>query len=592
MRITGKALDGANWMPSRDWLPLVSRDSLRGDFIAGLTNATLVLPQAIAFAAIAGLPPQYGFYTAMVVPIIAAIFGSSWHMVSGPTTAISALVFLTLSELFAEGSPQYIEAAITLALLVGLIQICFRVFKLGQFVTFVSHSVVVAFTAGASILIGLSQIKYALNLDLPHASEFGNFFPALFNQLPGASFGAILICFTTLAVAVTIRKYYPKAPNYIIALLVGGCIATLLPANLGIQFVAPVPAVVPQPTLPIGSLSEMSLLIPGAFAIALVGILEAVSVARSLALKSGQHLDSNREIYGQGMSNVVGSFFSAYPGSGSFTRSALNLEAGAVTPLSAVFAAISLLVIMLIFAPLVVFIPIPAMAGLIILVAWRLIDFPHIREILTTSQSETIVLLATLGGSLLVDLEFAIYSGVIVSLLLYLSRSSHSTLVRMAPDLSSRFRTFSPIEKDGIIECPQMIMSRLQGPLYFGSAENLRNVFHQLEEDQPEQKNLFIRIEASSGIDLAGAHVLTEENDRRKARNGGLFVSCGYKPIRDDMRRLHLPQLLGSGHIFRRKQQFIERMVPRLDQNICATCKARVFFECPPASNSDPVNKI
>lgn len=584
---SGAAFEGrrqrvVDWLPAHDWFSRVDAGSLRADALAGFTNATLVIPQAIAFASIAGLPPQYGFYTAIVVPVVAAIFGSSWHMVSGPTTAISALVFLSLSDRFATGGEAFIAAAITLTLLVGLIQIGFRILRLGRFVTFVSHSVVVGFTAGAALLIGLSQIEHAIGVDLPHAGDFTAFWSALAGASTAANWAAVGLCVIALAVAVAVRRLNKALPNYLIALAIASGLALLLPAASGVAFVPPVATVIPPLTVPVSDVETIGALMPGAFAVALIGVLEAISVARALALKSGQHIDGDREIYGQGVSNTVGSFFSAYAGSGSFTRSALNQESGAVTPLSAIFAAIWLVLIMLIFAPLVVYVPIPAMAGLILLVAWRLIDFPRIREILTTSRSETIVLLATFFGGLAVNLEFAIYAGVIVSLLMYLRRTMAATLVPLAPDPRSRFRTFAPIDRRGVKECPQLLMTRLQGPLYFGATEHLQEVLHSIDAQRPHQKHLFIRIEASSGIDLAGVHMLAEEQKRRRALGGGLYVSCGYQPIRDEMKRLHLPRLLGRGHLFRRKEHFIAKVVPKLDQDICAHCEARVFLECPP----------
>lgn len=574
------------FLPSNAWYSGISSDSLKRDAIAGVTNATLVVPQAIAFSAIAGLPPEYGFYTAMVVPIVAALFGSSWQMVSGPTTAISAVIFVTLSPLYQPGEPIYIQAAVTLTLLVGIIQVGFRLLRLGQLVTFVSHSVVVGFTAGAAVLIGLSQLKHGLGIDLPHASDLGTFSVALFDSILDINLFATGFCVAAFGLALAIRRYVPRAPNYLISLAIVSLAAFVIPGAATVAFVAPIASVIPTFSVPGIAESDIRKLMPGAFAIALIGVLEAISVSRALTLKSGQHIDSNREIYGQGLSNVVGAFFSAYASSGSFTRSALNQESGALTPLSSVFAAVSLLLIMIVLAPVIVHIPIPAMAGLIMLVAWRLIDFKHIVEIFRTSRTETVVLATTFLSSIAVSLEFAIYSGVIVSLLLYLRTTMRTTLVALAPDPWAKYRTFAPVNRNGLMECPQVMMTRMQGPLYFGATDSLRHAFERIEEEQPDQKHLFIRIEASSGIDLAGVHALSEENSRRLSRGGGLYVSCGFEPIRNEMKRLHLPRLLGPGHVFRRKEHFIAHVVPKLDKDICATCRARIFHECPPAGGN------
>ena len=568
-------------MPFLEWFPRVNRKTFGADVFAGITNAAIVLPQGIAFAAIAGLPAQYGLYTAMVTPVIAALFGSSWHLVSGPTTAISVVIFATLSERFVPGSPEYISAVLSITLLAGFFQLCLGLVNLGQLVSLVSHSVMVGFTAGAAILIFLSQLPGFIGKSLPRPDELVELGQEFWRVLPDLNPHVLAVSITTLIVAVVVKRYRPMWPNYLIALIAGSGLAYVLNAGAyGVVFVEAIESGIPPVAVPDMSFEIVRTMSQGAFALALIGLLEAVSIARAMSLQSHQSLNSNQEIIGQGLSNIGGSFFSAYMGSGSFTRSSLNLEAGAKTPLAAVLAAVFLLIILLLVSPLIAFIPIPAMSGLIMLVAWKLIDIKEIRHILTTSPSETSIFLVTFLVVLLVDLEFAIYAGVILSLSLFLRKTMRPGLPVNVPNARVEGRPFmSPIHWR-LPECPQALFLRVQGPMYFGAVEYLEKEFRRLEKQRPDQKHLCLLIDGAAGIDLAGAEWLIEESRNRKDLGGSLSLVGRYPPLRRQLDQFHVTKLIGKANIFRRKREMLEAMVTRLDPSICATCKARVFLEC------------
>ena len=475
---SGAAAKARRLLPFLTWLHRVDGGSLRHDAVAALTGAAVVLPQGIAFAAIAGLPPQYGLYTAMVTPVIAALFGSSWHLVSGPTTAVSIVVFATLSGSHEPGSAAYIEAALTITLLAGLFQLALGMVRLGQLVSLVSHSVMVGFTAGAGVLIALSQISGVLGVNLPRPDDPGAFIASVWQAIPDSSPHVLAVSIGTLAVAAACKRLRPSWPNYLIGLLFGIGLAQVIDAGAqGAQFVQPITSGVPPFAVPEFSFGSLRQHASGAFALALIGLLEAVSIARAISLQSKQALDSNQEIIGQGLSNIGGAFFGAYVGSGSFTRSALNYEAGARTPMAAIMAAGFLLTILLVIAPFIQLIPVPAMSGLIVLVAWKLIDFKEIRHVLTSNFSESIVLVVTFGAVLLVDLEFAIYAGVLLSLSIFLRRSMRPGLPLNVPNAKVRGRPFMSPVLWKLPECPQAVFARLQGSLYFGAVEYLEKSF-------------------------------------------------------------------------------------------------------------------
>lgn len=571
-------------LPFMAWRRMVTAETLRQDAIAALTGATIVLPQGVAFAAIAGLPPEYGFYSAMITPIIAALFGSSWHVVSGPTTAISALVFGALSGVVEPGSSAYIQAAITLTFLVGIFQLGLGLARMGALVDFVSHSVMVGFMAGAATLVGLSQVDNALGLDLPRPSKIVDFFTELFDEVWTTDWRSLLIAFISLATGVVFKKFWPKLPNYLVALLVGSmvCIAIKGPEN-GVALVGAIPSVIPSVSAPSLNIRLLGDLAPAAFAIALVGLLEAVSIARAIAIKSGQDLDGNQEFIGQGVSNTVGSFFQCYAASGSFTRSGVNYEAGARTPLAAVMAAIFLFLILLFVAPLFAYVPIPAMAGVIILVAWKLIDFKEFYHIIRTSRAESSIALITFIATLFIDLEFAIYIGVMLSFLIFLNKSAHPFIGIGAPDPNTAHKVFRSAETHGLKECPQLVFVRMDGPFYFGSVEHVRRKFREIERTRAQQKHMLFMVKGVGEMDLPAAELLIEEARRRKRRGGSFHVQAKAVGAIKRLNRFHVSEALSTSHVHTSKGDAIQEIVPTLDESVCATCTARIFNECPAA---------
>jgi SulP family sulfate permease len=417
------------YLPMLNWWPLVNNTTLKADAFAGLTNAVVVLPQSVAFAIIAGLPPVYGLYTAMVIPLVAALFGSSFHLISGPTTAISIVIFSTLSQIAQPGTVDYIELVLVLTFLAGVIQLLMGLAKLGSLVQYVSHSVIVGFTTGAAILIGTSQLPHALGLNFPISLTFTEKWQYLFSQISDSNINVVVISGLTLATAALLRILLPKSPYLIIAMFVGGLVNYLLDGEINdVETIGEISGSIPRFHIPLLTFSNITLLAPKAFAIALLGLIEAVAIARSIALKSHQKLDGSQEFIGQGLSNIVGSLFSSYAGSGSFTRSGLNYQSGAKTPLSAVFAAVSLLLILLIVAPFIAYLPIPAIGGIILLVAINLIDLKEIKRVANESKSEFTVLLVTLLSTLFFHLEYAIYIGVIMSFIFQLLKKAYSNI--------------------------------------------------------------------------------------------------------------------------------------------------------------------
>ena len=495
-------------LPFLQWWPMVGRHTLKADLLAGLTGAVIVLPQGVAFATIAGLPPQYGLYTAMVTPIVAALFGSSRHLISGPTTAISIVVFSTLSGHAEPGTQEFIQLALTLTFLAGVYQFAFGIARLGSLVNFVSHTVVIGFTAGAAVLIATSQMKHVFGIHIPSGESFAHVWVDLFQQIEHIDPQVFGVAMFTLVVAILVKRFLPSMPNLLIGMIAGSGLAVMLGGeSSGLKMVGEIPGHLPPLSSPDFSITAIRELAPQAFAVALLGLIEAVSISRSIASRSHQHIDGNQEFIGQGLSNMVGSFFSSYAGSGSFTRSGINYAAGAKTPMSAIFAAVSLMAIILLIAPLMAYLPIAAMGGIILLVAYNLIDFHHIKKILQVSRSETAILLVTFFATLFLHLEFAIYLGVILSLVIFLSRTSTPDIVTLAPDPETPKNALTNIQKKPLTECPQLKIIRIDMSIYFGSLTSIQRILNRISDEEGINHILII----STGInfiDMAGAEML------------------------------------------------------------------------------------
>lgn len=570
------------FFPFLIWFRMLTGESIKADLMAGLTGAVIVLPQGVAFATIAGLPPEYGLYTAMVTPIIAALFGSSHHLVSGPTTAISIVVFSAISHYADPGSPEFVRLALTLTFLAGVYQFGFGLARLGSLVNFVSHTVVIGFTAGAAILIATSQMKHILGITIPKGESFLHTWVDIFSNIDHINIYLVAIAMLTLLVALLIKKFTPKIPNLLIGMVAGSFLALFFGNYTDtIKLVGEIPAHLPPLSHPEFSLNIIRDLAPEAFAVALLGLIEAVSISRAVATKSGQRIDANQEFIGQGLSNMTGSFFSSYAGSGSFTRSGINYEAGAKTPLSAIFAAIILMFIVLLIAPLTAYLPVAAMGGVILLVAYNLIDFHHIKETLLFSRSESAILITTFLATLFLELEFAIYLGVLLSLIFFLAKTSTPYIPSLSIDVDETTgrRQLINIEKKPLKQCPQLKIIRIDMSIYFGSINQIQNRISQIVENE---KIYHILIVASgiNFIDLAGAEALVAENQKLKHKGGGLYFVGLKASVYEFAARTNFIRKIGGHHFFDSKSEAIRRIYYRLDKTICSSCRSQIFDEC------------
>jgi SulP family sulfate permease len=572
----------ASIFPFLAWFRLTTKETIKADFIAGLTGAIIVLPQSVAFATIAGLPPEYGLYTAMVVPIIAGFFGSSFHLVSGPTTAISIVVFAAISKHAIPGSEEFIAMALTLTFLAGVYQLVFGLAKFGMLVNFISHNVVIGFTAGAALLIASSQVPYILGIEIVKGENFVDTWSALFSGFGEINIYLLIVGLSTLASSIIVKLYKPQLPNLLIGMFVGGFVAFYL-SNFTqtIETVGVMPAYLPPLSMPDFSLNTLKSLAPEAFAIALLGLIEASSIGRSIATKSNQKIDPSQEFIGQGTSNIVASFFSSYASSGSFTRTGVNYEAGARTPLSAILAALVLMLIVFLVAPLIAYLPFAAMASVILVVSYNLIDYKHIKKTFSYSRSESVIFTATFLATLLLELEFAIYLGVLLSLMLFIAKTSTPEIHTLAfgSPASAELRKLQSIRNSPLTQCPQLKIIRVDMSIYFGSINHIQKQISRIIDNQ-RIRHILIVASGVNFIDLAGMEGLLVEDKRLKKLNGSLYFVAVKSSVLDLMEKAHFIDEIGEDNFFEVKEGAINKIYDRLDQDKCAKCQALIFREC------------
>ncbi len=562
--------------PFLTWLPLAKKH-WKDDLIAGITGTIIVIPQAVAFAMIAGMPPIYGFYTAMLTPIIAAIFGSSYHLVSGPTTTSSIVLYAIISRFVTPSSDieAFVSLAILLSFMAGVIKLLMGILKTGKLVNFVSNSVIIGFSAGAGVLIAFKQLKHIFGIKVPQGSSFYKIIKYITTHIEETNWYAFAVAIITLAIALTIRKIKKISKLYMLfAMIIGSFLAIWFGgATNGIETVGKIPSNLPPFRMLDFNFQNMKMLFSGAFILAILGLVEAIAISRSIAMHTHQKLNANQEFVSQGISNVVSSFFSCYTSSASFTRSSINYQAGAKTPMSAVISAVGLMLVVLLFAEYASFLPKPAMGGIILLVGYNLIDFKHIKLIFKSSNREVIVFGVTFLSTLFLELEEALILGILMALLFYLERTSKPNIAELGLNTDSKFVNI--IRNKDTKSCSQLKVIRIDGSLYFGAIETVSDYFIKLYEAK-DVKHILLIADGINFIDLAGAEWLTNEVLKWRKRGGGIYFTRMKIVSQDVLKKGGFIQQIGYENFFKDKQTAIAE----IHKKFKTPCKNKVFKEC------------
>lgn len=536
------------------------RTELRRDLIAGVTVAAISLPQAMAYALIAGVDPRFGLYSAIVVTALASIFGSSSHLVNGPTNAISLVVFSVLAFLDPEARFDAGQAMFLLGIMVGSIQILIAVFRLGDLTRYISESVVLGFMAGAGLLVALSQVGNLLGLP-----DKGNGHQLLVHRLwltltgdGHVNLRALAIGVGTVILVVSLRRLATRFRLPRIDMLLALVIAALVAARLGwsrpdthgktlLTVIGRVPAGLPTPHVPEIKFWWIKEMGGGALAVAFLGLLEALAIAKSIANQTRQELDYNRQCLAEGLANLGGGFFQCLPGSGSLTRSAINFQAGAVSRFSGLITAGTVALVVLFFAPLARFIPKSALAALLLVTAYRLLDWRRLGYALRASRYDAGLVVVTAVAAVFVSVEFSILIGVGISILLFVPRAARLKGTELVVDRDRVIRARAPT---GIF-CGSVVIYDLEGELFFGAAPELDRYFQEIKARVAGGARVVVlRVRRARNPDLVCMERL-EELLHDLAAKGVEVLLCG---VREDfaraMRNLRFQTWLPSDRVF------------------------------------------
>jgi len=551
---------------------------LRPDLVAGVTVAIISLPQAIAYALVAGLPPQMGLYAAIVIPIVAALWGSSNQVQSTPTTALSLLVLSSLSATFTPNSGRFILAAGLLAVLAGLVQLVMGVARLGILVNFVSDAVIVGFAAGAGVQIAVGELRHLFGVTYSSSTLFGSV-EQLVLHLPQTHVPTLLLGLATLLVMVLVRHFKPAWPAPLISLAVATiALAALRLDAVGVRVIGALPqGLPPLSPLPLLDHEFVAALAPGALAVAALGLIQTMAIARTLAAQTGERLDNNQEFVGQGLANVVTGFLSGYPGGGSLSCSAINAEAGARTPIAAILSGIFTLVGMLALAPLGAYLPRAALSGVLVVVGYAMVDVRKMRHMWRSSRGDAAIMLVTLLATLFLRIDFAVLAGILMSLAYYLLQTSAPRVVPVLPD--DRFRHFLP--QPGKPMCPQLAIMDIAGDLYFGAVSHIEQSIHQHRTYYPTQRFLLLRMHSVDYCDISGIRMLESLLRLYRAQGGDLFMVRVTERVRRLMDATGFTDKLGADHLLSEDDAIEYLFYKVLDPAICIyESGVRVFKEC------------
>lgn len=570
----------ADIFPFVQWMRGYRKYHLRADLMAGLTVAVMAVPQSMAYALIAGLPVQHGLYASIIPAIVGSLWGSSAHLITGPTTALSLVVFSSLTNLSRAGSMNYLEAALALALLVGLLQIIMGISRLGALLNFVSHSVILGFTAGAAVLIAFKQVPNLLGLHLEKSSVFLDSLLHLGATLHKTHLLTFVLGMITILIILAVKKFRASWPGSLLAMaLVGGAVAIFDLDQLGVAVVGFIPRSLPPLTLPrLPGGGELASLTPGALAIAILGLVEAVSIAKAVSGQTHQRLNINQEFLGQGLANTAASLFTGYPVSGSFTRSALNFRSGAKTPMSGVLSGVAVGAIVLAAAPFAAKLPVATLAAVVMVVAYEMVHLKDIKRAVRSTRSDGAVLLVTFLATIFLHLTFAVYIGVLLSIGLHLAKTAHPRIYSNVPDL----RTGKMIPTIHGEICCQMDIVRIQGSVFFGSATFVQENLLRRLKSHPGMANLLIRMHDVNILDASGVHALEVVLDGVVNRAGGFYFSALNPRVFQVFKNSGLLRRVGETHVRTTTRSAIRQaMMETFCPAVCELCEAAVFAECP-----------
>ncbi len=528
------------------------KSDLRGDLVAGITVAVMLIPQGMAYAMLAGLPPVYGLYAGIVPLFLYVLFGSSMHLSVGPVAIVSLLVLTGISEFAEAGTSEYMTLAILVGLMAGVIQLLLGLCRMGFMVNFLSHPVMTGFTSAAAFIIVFSQLKNLLGISIPASSKIHKVAYGIFQNLEHINGLTVLLSLCGITLIWTLKKINKSIPGALIAVVLGTLIVYFLSLNeRGVSVVGAVSSSLPSLGLPDMSMAQISQLLPLALAICLISFIESLAISKTIAAKSKTYkIDPNQELIALGISKIGGAFFQSYPTTGSFSRSAINYDSGANTGLASIITAAVLVLTLLFLTPVFYYLPNAVLASIIIVSVIGLIDIKEARTLWRTDRLDFITFILTFLVTLFVGIQAGVLAGVMASVALIVYRNSrpHVVILGRLPGTAS-YRNIERFEDS--IQNKNVLIVRFDAPLYFGNADFFKTYIENLISNFKEDIELLV-VDFSSitDIDSSGMHALEDSIDYVRANEVSLFVACAIGPVRDKLFVAGLMKKIGAENQF------------------------------------------
>lgn len=547
------------YVPILDWLPQYNQTFFKGDLVAGLTVGVMLIPQGMAYAMLAGMPPIYGLYASILPLILYAIFGTSRQLAVGPVAMISLLIAAGVGELTSDPG-EFVNLAILLALMVGGIQLLMGIFRLGFLVNFLSHPVIAGFTSAAALIIGFSQLKHLLGVDIPRSNYIHEILGNAFAQMSDINSFTLIIGVVAIGLILLVKKIKLPIPGPLLAVVFGIMMVWGLGWDAeGVKIVGEVPKGLPSIMIPHFDLDNMKKLFPIALTISFIGFMESIAVAKAIQAKHKNYqIIPNQELLALGIANIGGSLFQSFPTTGGFSRTAVNDQTGAKTGMASVISAALIALTLLFLTPLFYYLPKAILASVIMVAVFGLIDFNEAKHLWHTDRSDFLMMMVTFLGTLSLGIEEGILIGVVLSLGLIIFRTTqpHVAVLGKIPDKPH----YKNIDRFDHLEIrDEILIFRFDARLYFANVSYFRETIENEILKKGDQLKLFILdADSMNGMDSSGVHAVKEIMEFCQDRQVQ-FVFVGVKgPIRDIFYRNGMVDQLGDHHFFFRIQHAVD----------------------------------
>jgi SulP family sulfate permease len=553
----------SNYLPILTWGRLYNRSALSSDLVAALIVTIMLIPQSLAYALLAGLPPEAGLYASILPIVLYAVFGTSRALAVGPVAVVSLMTAAALSNIVEQGTMGYAVAALSLAGLSGVILLAMGLFRLGFVANFLSHPVIAGFITASGIIIAASQLKHILGIDA-HGHNLLELAISLIEHLPETNWTTAIIGVLATGFLFWVRKgLKPMLEGFGLGAGLTGVLVKTGPvavvvistmavwvfdlAGNGVKIVGEVPQSLPPLTLPSFSPDLLGQLLVPAFLISIIGFVESISVAQTLAAKKRQRIDPDQELIGLGAANIGASLTGGFPVTGGFSRSVVNFDAGAETPAAGAFTAVGLAIAALTLTPLIFFLPKATLAATIIVAVLSLVDFSILKRSWSYSKADFAAVLATILLTLAMGVEVGVSAGVGLSILLHLYKSSKPHIAEVG--LIAGTEHFRNILRHDVITEPDVVTLRVDESLYFANARFLEDKIYNRVAGDPKIRHVILQCSAINEIDLSALESLEMINERLKEMDVKLHLSEVKGPVMDRLKEQHFLQEM-TGKVF------------------------------------------